>query len=57
MVEHVIQAKRIEIWKDSHVLQRETWMCPYCQSHATYRGKIHWVNTQQQFTELAKTWK
>jgi hypothetical protein len=50
-------AKRAAIRQTRPVPQRETWSCPYCKWHSTSRGKIRRSNIQQQFTQLANTWK
>jgi hypothetical protein len=50
-------ANRAAIGQTRSVVQRQTWTCPYCQSHSPSRGRIRRRNIQQQFTELAGIWK
>lgn len=50
-------AKRTAIRQSHSVPYREPWSCPYCKWHATSRRHIRRINIQQQFTQLAKTWK
>jgi hypothetical protein len=53
----VTRAGRAVKWQSYRALQREDWICPYCKWHSSAHGKIRRRTAQEQFYQLANTWK